>query len=716
MSLTANVAITATIVITADDNHPNILPMTASAIITVADRLFIGGGGFAAVTADLGGQRQQLAILRAFGGLPSYNFGELSGDDELFDLASGGDAATVSILVNTWANYTSHQPLVSVSLTVGDSSTPGLSATAAITVSLALPPVVLSLGYAAAGYTAGLSSVTLVSVLASGGADDLQQVLGYTFENVGVLAAGISALSSGGLVLSSTIPATLTATIRVRDNYRDDDDIFVSITLRLTALAADIEIDEAGAPFPHPETGAAFAIVTLTTRGGDGEVTLGVPADADYGIINVSVVQVNNLQSARTLAMTVMADDGAGGGKAAVYLLTVTVLPPLALGIDNGTLTVTTRLTAGQDGDVAASLSVSGGSGEYDYESSEVGALLRQDGATIEWRGVVAGNNTVISVQRHFVVSDRSIPPRKITMTLLTVEYIHPPAVNAILPYTLARAITGVLATAASISVSGGSGLDYAASVIGIGGLANATATVIEAGDTGYVVVEGLQVGSVFLTISVSDNHPNSDDALLSLTLDFAGELAFIGLADSITITTHLDDDGWRLTLSLAGGNDGNDGVYSFSSDILDVLGNDKGAALEASVLIVPSVLLTNARTITIAVEGFDNEIDGLSQSVSSTIALYVVNPPSCVIGFGGFCECGIDRSGDGGEIGLGRLCFLSAAIILALGINELPRCRHRRRYRHIAVNTTIVMPDESADTKPNARQYRQLLPVAADR
>ena len=215
--LTANVAITATIVITADDNHPNILPMTASAIITVADRLFIGGGGFAAVTADLGGQRQQLAILRAFGGLPSYNFGELSGDDELFDLASGGDAATVSILVNTWANYTSHQPLVSVSLTVGDSSTPGLSATAAITVSLALPPVVLSLGYAAAGYTAGLSSVTLVSVLASGGADDLQQVLGYTFENVGVLAAGISALSSGGLVLSSTIPATLTATIRVRD-------------------------------------------------------------------------------------------------------------------------------------------------------------------------------------------------------------------------------------------------------------------------------------------------------------------------------------------------------------------------------------------------------------------------------------------------------------------------------------------------------------------
>ena len=287
--LTANVAITATIVITADDNHPNILPMTASAIITVADRLFIGGGGFAAVTADLGGQRQQLAILRAFGGLPSYNFGELSGDDELFDLASGGDAATVSILVNTWANYTSHQPLVSVSLTVGDSSTPGLSATAAITVSLALPPVVLSLGYAAAGYTAGLSSVTLVSVLASGGADDLQQVLGYTFENVGVLAAGISALSSGGLVLSSTIPATLTATIRVRDNYRDDDDIFVSITLRLTALAADIEIDEAGAPFPHPETGAAFAIVTLTTRGGDGEVTLGVPADADYGIINVSV-------------------------------------------------------------------------------------------------------------------------------------------------------------------------------------------------------------------------------------------------------------------------------------------------------------------------------------------------------------------------------------------------------------------------------------------
>ena len=83
-------------------------------------------------------------------------------------------------------------------------------------------------------------------------------------------------------------------------------------------------------------------------------------------------------------------------------------------------------------------------------------------------------------------------------MTLLTVEYIHPPAVNAILPYTLARAITGVLATAASISVSGGSGLDYAASVIGIGGLANGTATVIEAGDTGYVVVEGLQVGSHF--------------------------------------------------------------------------------------------------------------------------------------------------------------------------------------------------------------------------
>ena len=43
-------------------------------------------------------------------------------------------------------------------------------------------------------------------------------------------------------------------------------------------------------------------------------------------------------------------------------------------------------------------------------------------------------------------------------MTLLTVEYIHPPAVSVSLSATALRAVTGVLATVASLSVSGGIG------------------------------------------------------------------------------------------------------------------------------------------------------------------------------------------------------------------------------------------------------------------
>ena len=58
--LTANVAITATIVITADDNHPNILPMTASAIINSGQviyrwrRVCGGYGGSWRATATVG--------------------------------------------------------------------------------------------------------------------------------------------------------------------------------------------------------------------------------------------------------------------------------------------------------------------------------------------------------------------------------------------------------------------------------------------------------------------------------------------------------------------------------------------------------------------------------------------------------------------------------------------------------------------------------------
>jgi hypothetical protein len=387
----------------------------------------------------------------------------------------------------------------SFTVTLTDSGSPALTATAAYTLSVAYPAITiitttLPSGTAGTAYSAALA--------ASGGTGT-----GYTWtvtSGTGLSAASLSLTAAG--TLTGTPSAGENAapfTVKVTDSYGDT----ASATLALTIVYPAITISTT--TLPSGTYGVPYA-ATLSATGGSGTpYTWTVTSGTGLSAVGLTLSSAGVLSGTPTAeetpgTFTVKATDSYGDTATATISLTV----------DYPVLTITTAtLPAGITGTAyTATLAASGGSKTgYTWAVTSGASSLSALGLSLSTGGVLSAATPVAGTASFTVqVTDSANDTATATLTV-TIDPSVTITTTALSNGTEGTSYTGTLAA------SGGSGTGYTWAVTSGTGL---SAVGLSLSTSGAITgVPNAGESATPFTVQVTDSNGNTATATLSLTV-----------------------------------------------------------------------------------------------------------------------------------------------------------------------------------------------------
>jgi hypothetical protein len=471
----------------------------------------------------------------------------------------------------------------SVTFTVSDSSTPAL--TQSVTLPLSVTPSSLSINSVKLpSATDGSTYSTTLS--ATGGTAP------YTW-SVSGLPAGLSIGGNGVISGTPTATGNFSLAITVADSQNPAKTASAILPLSISSTIAPLTITSSAVA---PGTSNRPYSATLSATGGNGPYiwsVSGLPAGLSLignGVISGTPTATGNF----SLAVTVT--DSQSPAKTASASLPLSVTATIA------PLTITSNAVAGaiSNQPYGATLSATGGTAPYTWSVTGLPA-----GLSLSGNGVISGTPTATgNFSLAVTVTDSQSPAKTASATL---------------PLSVTAAIAPLTITSTAVA-PGTSNQSYTATLSATGGTAPYIWSVtglpagLSVGGNGVISGTPTATGNFFLAVAVTDSQSPAKTASASLPLSVTAAIAPLSIT-STAVAGATSKQPYSATLSATGGT----APYTWS-----VTGLPAGLSLGGNGVIAGTPTATGTFSVTATV----TDSQSPAKTASATIPLVVAVPP----------------------------------------------------------------------------------------